>query len=85
MPEPMKGQTKEEWMSVCMGSKESRKTFPDVKQRAAVCMSKWNRRNKKAKASTQDDKDFLDGFLDKYPEYKPYFEEVDNAIGTKGR
>lgn len=80
MPEPMKGQTQEKWMSMCMGSPESRKSFPEQKQRAAVCLSKWRNRNKKkAEDSTASylipDEGFITKFLEKYPEYKEFFEQ----------
>lgn len=47
MPTPTANESKEEWISRCMASEESRKTFPDPKQRAAFCYSKWEQKNKK--------------------------------------
>jgi signal peptide peptidase SppA len=47
MPEPRKGEQKDEFISRCMGDSESNKTFPDQKQRAAFCYSQWDRKNKK--------------------------------------
>lgn len=46
MPTPHKGEKHEEWISRCMSDKEQKKTFPDQKQRYAVCESKWKHRNK---------------------------------------
>ena len=39
MPEPRKGETKKDFVSRCMGSKEANKTFPDADQRFAFCNS----------------------------------------------
>lgn len=49
MPEPRKGEKHDEWIARCMGDEEQNKTFPEQKQRYAVCESKWTNRNKKKK------------------------------------
>jgi hypothetical protein len=41
MPNPRKGETKEDYIAKFMASPEARKDFPDPKQRAAVAYSKW--------------------------------------------
>jgi hypothetical protein len=62
MPEPREGMTKEEWMSMCMGSEESRKSFPKQDQRAAVCLSKWRRHMmKKSKSEVKEEKTDANG------------------------
>jgi hypothetical protein len=88
MPTPKKNQSKEDWMAMCMGSPEERKTFPDQKQRAAVCFSKWTNRNKKkgkGSASIPDsyipDPEFIKRFLEEYPQYIEEF-EVENDTET---
>lgn len=48
MPEPHKGQSLSSFVSEYMGSKESRKSFPSQKQRAAVAYSEYKRKKKKA-------------------------------------
>lgn len=47
MPEPRDNENKSEWMQRCMNSEESKKSFPDSKQRYAVCINKWENKNKK--------------------------------------
>lgn len=47
MPEPSKGESLSDFVSKYMGSKESRKSFPDQKQRAAVAYSVFRQRKKK--------------------------------------
>lgn len=47
MPNPRKGQSKEEFIAEYMHSEESKKTFPDTKQRLAVAESKWEQHQKK--------------------------------------
>ena len=56
MPTPNKGETKDEWMGRCMGSEEQRKTFPDSKQRAAVCISKWEKHIKESSKDEDEEK-----------------------------
>ena len=42
LPSPRRGQSRNGFISNCMSSDEMRKEFPDQKQRAAVCYSKWD-------------------------------------------
>lgn len=44
MPNPNKGETKEEFIARFMSSPEAKKDFPDEKQRLAVAYSKWKRK-----------------------------------------
>lgn len=46
MPKPRKGEKKQDFISRCMGDDESKKTFPNQKQRAAFCYSQWKRKKK---------------------------------------
>lgn len=41
LPMPRKGETQEDFHHRCMGDTEANKTFPDQKQRNAVCFSQW--------------------------------------------
>lgn len=41
MPDPMAGETRDEWLGRCMADEEQAATFPDEGQRYAVCISKW--------------------------------------------
>jgi hypothetical protein len=54
MPEPIKGESLSDFVGKFMGSKESRKSFPKSKQRAAVAYSEF--RNSKKKSSAKLDK-----------------------------
>jgi hypothetical protein len=83
IPSPTDNEKKDAFISRCMGDGVMKKEFPEAKQRVAVCMSKWKNKNKK-KASVEtpeEDKAFFEGFLEKHPEYKEYFEEVNNGNG----
>src|SRR5262249_50014604 len=46
MPNPRKGESHDDWMQRCMGDEEQQRSFPDEKQRAAVCESKWTEHEK---------------------------------------
>ena len=41
MPDPTPGETRDEFISRCMGDAEASDTFPDSDQRAAFCHSQW--------------------------------------------
>ena len=43
LPSPSGKQDKSGFISSCMSNDNMRKEFPDQKQRAAVCYSKWKR------------------------------------------
>lgn len=47
LPEPKKGEAKDEFVSRCMGDTEANNKFPDQKQRAAVCYRQWEDVKKK--------------------------------------
>ena len=47
MPKPRKGDTQDSFTQRYMNSAEAKRSFPDEKQRYAVAMSEWRRRNKK--------------------------------------
>lgn len=66
MPTPRKGETKDAWISRCMGDGEERKTFPDQKQRAAVCFNKWKKHLKDSGASLEDIEKFEKEFKERY-------------------
>lgn len=51
MPEPRKNETKEKFISRCMGNAESIESFPREDQRAAFCNSQWDRRHNMKVAS----------------------------------
>jgi hypothetical protein len=44
MPRPHPGESQDKFIARCMASAESRRSFPDEAQRAAVCHSVWRRR-----------------------------------------
>ena len=43
MPTPRKDESESEFIKRCMSSEESKKTFPDQKQRLAFCFSRFKR------------------------------------------
>lgn len=47
MPSPEKGEKLSAFVKRYMGSSESRKSFPDSKQRAAVAYSEYRRKKRK--------------------------------------
>ena len=51
LPSPKGKQDKGNFINNCMGSDSMKKEFPDQKQRAAVCYSKW----RKAKGTIEID------------------------------
>ncbi len=59
MPLPSKkpSESKKEFIARCMGDKESNKTFPDQKQRAAVCFQRWGEKKSKANLVVQSGDD----------------------------
>lgn len=46
LPKPNKGESKDKFISRCMGSSTMNSEFPDQKQRAAVCYSQWKGKKK---------------------------------------
>jgi hypothetical protein len=46
MPEPQKGESLNDFMGKYMGSKEAKKSFPKMKQRAAVAYSEFRGKKK---------------------------------------
>ena len=48
MPLPKKNnkETKEQFMDRCLSDEVSKKEFGDIKQRIAVCLSQWKRKDK---------------------------------------
>lgn len=49
MPQPGKSENQQSFIDRCMGDDRMLTEFPDQKQRAAVCYSKWKNRGKKKK------------------------------------
>lgn len=46
MPSPRPDESKDDFISRCMGDAEARADFPDQAQRYAFCNSKWENKNK---------------------------------------
>jgi hypothetical protein len=53
IPVPSKDESKDKFISRCMGNDVMNSEFPDEKQRFAVCNSKWE--SKKKKESEQEE------------------------------
>ena len=51
MPSPNKGERQEDFISRCLSSDESNKTFPEQSQRAAFCYSQWRNKDKNKEAA----------------------------------
>jgi len=47
MPEPRKGESRDEFLDRCMGDDESVEDFPDAEQRFAFCNSEFDEFKKK--------------------------------------
>src|SRR5215831_10516490 len=57
MPTPNSGESRQDFVSRCMGDAEARSSFPDQKQRAAFCYSQYDRKKKgksNAKATKEE-------------------------------
>jgi hypothetical protein len=50
MPTPRKNERKKEFVERCMSDSESRRDFPDRRQRFAFCNSQFERKKKKSQA-----------------------------------
>ena len=51
LPSPKGKQGKDDFISSCMSNETMKKEFPDQKQRAAVCYSKYKKPKKNSKGS----------------------------------
>lgn len=58
MPTPGKDELRKKFISRCMGEERMKNEFPDVKQRAAVCFSKWKKEHKASLANLTDAEKF---------------------------
>lgn len=52
---PKKDESQKDFIKSCMGDKEANKTFPDQKQRAAVCYGIWKKSKSKKKVKASED------------------------------
>ena len=57
LPTPRKNQKEKDFIASCMASETMNKEYPNQKQRYAICLSQFNRKKKKAKASGNDGQD----------------------------
>lgn len=60
LPKPTKEEDKNAFVSRCMSDETMKKDFTDNKQRVAVCLSQFSRKNPKASISQEGDKIILD-------------------------
>ena len=58
LPSPRKGQSKDDFVNICMDDTKMLNEFPDDKQRAAVCYSQYSKSN--ANLEKQGDKMIVD-------------------------
>lgn len=63
MPEPRSGETKDAFISRCMGDSESMKDFPETDQRFAFCNSKWEQVKKEADEIEKTHTGVMTGFF----------------------
>jgi hypothetical protein len=54
IPVPNKDESKDKFITRCMGNDVMNSEFPDEKQRFAVCQSKWSSKNKKESQQEQE-------------------------------
>ena len=54
MPQPNKGESKENYLSRCMGDKSMRQKYPDSDQRYAICNGIWDDGGDKGSASPEN-------------------------------
>lgn len=59
MPYPKEGEKKEDYISRCMKSEEMNKKHPEQKERAAVCFSFWENKDKKKDKGSISDIDII--------------------------
>lgn len=87
MPTPGKNESQDAFMARCMGMmKEENQTKHKASprphdQQVAICMSLWKNKGKKTASQSAIDEQaskFMVVFLEKYPEYKSFFEEAHN-------
>jgi hypothetical protein len=52
IPSPNENEKEREFISRCMGDKVMNKDYPDQKQRAAICYTKWKNKDKKESNSS---------------------------------
>lgn len=45
IPKPKKDETKNKFLTRCMGNSTMRKEYPDNKQRLAVCYTEWREKD----------------------------------------
>ena len=65
MPTPAKkGESQKEFVSRCMGDSSMLKEFPDQKQRAAVCFSKYKQSKKRSKVKGSGNEPQWDDYSD---------------------
>ena len=57
LPTPKKNQKEKDFIASCMGSETMNKEYPNQKQRYAICLSQFNRKKKKVKASGNEGED----------------------------
>ncbi len=60
LPKPRDGESKDDFISRCMADNEIRKDFEDNSQRAAVCNSLWEQKDKKAMSDLHNPECFAD-------------------------
>jgi hypothetical protein len=77
MPNPNIGEDKETFIKRCMGDPEAVKSFPDEKQRYAVCVSKFAKHSAKS-AKVHPVVEWVTGFETKV-------EEIKNSVNGNGQ
>lgn len=73
MPTPRSGESRDEFVSRCMGDAEARRDFPEQDQRAAFCFSQWRRRGRSMKGGIKTVKLRDVKFLEKEGTFRAVF------------
>ena len=86
VPKPAKNEDKNKFMSRCIGFMHGENGKKPEGQRwtrdqmTAICYSQWRKSDKASfdEDERESDEEFVKKFLDKYPQYKPYFEQEED-------
>jgi len=63
IPKPSKKEDQKKFTKRCMSDSVMKNEFPDIKQRYAVCMSQWKRKNKHIKEYLEFIEDMNEGLF----------------------
>lgn len=68
IPRPSKDESRDKFISRCMGDKVMNKEFPERQQRYAVCNKAWERKTQSTIADSTKVERIIDDFFARHPE-----------------